>query len=301
MSRETERIMKELQKRMENMEFADEAEANREMLKIVEEYNAGLGSPNKVYGLSADDFLDKAYEAETTEECLKYAKKALKLDSNCIDAKLLIIQNEVDEAEDARKELEDVLKRETKRLEKEGYFDKESIGHFYGMLETRPYMRVRHTYIDLLVEMGKYRKAISECEDLIQLNENDNMGVRYRLMTLYAALEELDGAKTLYAKFKEDSCSMLYPLAILYYRLDDYNKAKSMLKKIVSRNKDFQDFITDKMTLSDDEINEILHAGTYQPYTIEETLLVFRDNSIMLDAMSSFNSWARRELLKKQI
>ena len=297
MSRETEKVFKEFHKYIGDRKFKSGEEASKELTAFLEKYNSGLLSKDKASKMTADDYLDMAYEAETPEECIEYAKKALKEDKNCLDAKLLIIQSE-GVSESSKNQLENVIKGETKRLEKEGYFDKENIGHFYGMLETRPYMRIRGAYIDLLIHMGKYGKAVSECEDLIRLNENDNMGIRDNLMTLYAALEEVDSAKALCRKYKEDSFSMLYPLALLYYKLDDYDNAKSTLKKIISRNEDYKDFLAEGLALSDEEIHVILNSGMYRPDTIEEVLLVLRDSSAIVGLAESFNEWAAEECLK---
>jgi len=296
LSRETEKVFKEFHKYTGNKVFENEDEVNKAMSEFLEKYNAGLISKNNPSKMDADDYLDMAYDAETPEESLKYAKKALKEDRNCLDAKLLIIQSEgINET--TKKQLEDVIKGETKRLEKEGYFDDENIGHFYGILETRPYMRIRAAYIDLLVVLSKYRKAVSECEDLIRLNENDNLGMRDNLMILYAMLEDLAGAKALCNKYKEDSLSMLYPLAVLYYRLDDYNNAIAVVRKIFKKNKDFRDFMAGKLVLSEEDTKRIISSGMYRPNTIEEVVLTFRDNSIMFDAMNSFNDWVSEECL----
>ena len=297
MSNETERLLKEFQEYVKDKEFKGEEDAKKEVAEFLKNFNLKQKSDNKTSPMSADDYLDLAYEAETPEDCIKFAKKALKIDKNCIDAKLLIIQNE-ETAETAKKQLEDLIKGETKRLEKEGYFDKENIGLFYGILETRPYMRIRASYIDLLIEMSKYTKAVLECEDLIRLSENDNMGIRDKLMTLYAMLENLDGAKALLKKYKEDSFSMLYPMAILYYRLDDYSNARACLKKIVNKNKDYSDYVTDKLSINDEDIRNILDKGMYRPDSIEEVLYTFKNNAVMLEAMDVFNEWAAEECSK---
>ena len=298
MSRETEKLFKEFHKHIGDKEFGSGEEASKELSAFIEKYNAGLSSKDKATNMTADDYLDMAYEAETEEKSVEYAKKALKEDKNCLDAKLLIIQSE-GVSESTKEQLENAIKGETKRLEKEGWFDKENIGHFYGLLETRPYMRIRWAYIDLLIEMGKFGKAVSECEDLIRLNENDNLGVRDKLMILYAALEDVNSAKALYRKYnKEGSFSMLYPLALLYYKLDDYNNAKLALKRIISKNEDYKDFLTKGLALSDDEIHDLLNSGMYRPDTIEEVLLVIRDSSVIVGLAESFNEWAAEECLK---
>ena len=63
--------------------------------------------------------------------------------------------------------------------------DKENIGSFWLMVETRPYMRIKFAYAKFLKECA----AISECEDMIKLCKNDNLGVRHTLIYLYAVTE----------------------------------------------------------------------------------------------------------------
>ena len=71
------------------------------------------------------------------------------------------------------------------QLKPEGYF-KEDVGAFWEILETRPYMRVCYTYFDALISCGMMHRAIDEGQRLLELCENDNLGVRYQLMHLYA-------------------------------------------------------------------------------------------------------------------
>lgn len=72
---------------------------------------------------------------------------------------------------------------------KKGFMDKENIGSFWLMVETRPYMRIKFAYAKFLKECGMLSTAISECEDMIKLCKNDNLGVRHTLMYLYAVTE----------------------------------------------------------------------------------------------------------------
>ena len=43
---------------------------------------------------------------------------------------------------------------------------------------------------EYLLEEGKLRQAANICKEVLRLNENDNLGVRYLLMAIYATLEE---------------------------------------------------------------------------------------------------------------
>ena len=297
MSRDTEKIFKEFHKFIEGKELENEEDLQNELSAFLEKYNSNLNSNVRSMIKDADDYLEMAYDADSEEKAIEYARKALKLDKNLLDAKLLIIRYEED-IETEKRQLEDAIKVETKRLEKEDFFDNESIGHFWGIVDTRPYMRARAAYIEVLIEMGKIKKAVAECEDVIRLNENDNMGMRYKLMTLYAYLEDPDAARGLNNRYKEESFSLLFPMAIMYYKLDDLGKAANILKKIIKNNEDYKGFLNGERVLDDDKVYEILSKGMYRPDTIEEVIVAFKENSILSDTIDFFNDWAREECFK---
>lgn len=85
----------------------------------------------------------------------------------------------------------------------ESFFRKHS-GHFWGLFETRPYMRSKAGYAEALRLMNKSREAIREYEQLLNLNPMDNQGIRYRLLTACLEMNELDAAKSLVAKYPDE-------------------------------------------------------------------------------------------------
>ena len=54
-------------------------------------------------------------------------------------------------------------------------------GHFWGLIETRPYMRARAGLARALWQCGEYDQAIMNWNDLLRLNTGDNLGIRYVL------------------------------------------------------------------------------------------------------------------------
>ena len=58
---------------------------------------------------------------------------------------------------------------------------KEYAAHFWGVLETRPYMRARAGLAATLNALGEVDAAISNYRDMLRLNSNDNQGIRYEL------------------------------------------------------------------------------------------------------------------------
>lgn len=64
-------------------------------------------------------------------------------------------------------------------------------------------MRTKRNYMLTFMELGRYTDAIKQGEELLELNEGDNQGIRYNLMGLYTILEMFDDAEKLYKKYSE--------------------------------------------------------------------------------------------------
>ena len=61
---------------------------------------------------------------------------------------------------------------------------------------------------EYLLEKGKLRQVANICKEVLRLNENDNLGVRYLLMAIYATLEEEKSMLDLYKKYPEEDLEM---------------------------------------------------------------------------------------------
>ncbi len=233
MSRSSEKIFREMQKFMEENKFESEEQANAAMQEFIAQYNENLQSYNDMEPQTAWDYLDMAFDAPTEKEAVRYAKKALELDEYCTDAEMLIADIQCgDDFEKFKKKLEKIISKTEKHLREEGYFDDDCRGEFWGILETRPYMRARYEHLKLLVSAGKIKKAKEECEDMLCLNKSDNLGVRYILMGIYAHFEDELSAMRLYREYNECSVHMLLPLIALYYKKDSYRTAEKYLRLI---------------------------------------------------------------------
>jgi tetratricopeptide (TPR) repeat protein len=58
----------------------------------------------------------------------------------------------------------------------------EEAGSFWGLIQTRPYMRARHGLALTLWKLGEKQQAIGHLEAMLKLNPHDNQGVRYSLI-----------------------------------------------------------------------------------------------------------------------
>ena len=96
---------------------------------------------------------------------------------------------------------------------------KEYTGHFWGFLETRPYMRARHGLALTLLGMGEEDAAIEHFRAMLELNPNDNQGIRYLLLGSLLRREETEALTTLLASYADEwSPYWLYTRALIAYR-----------------------------------------------------------------------------------
>lgn len=95
----------------------------------------------------------------------------------------------------------------------------EDRGHFWGLVETRPYMRLKSRIAGLLQSHGDFDAAIGVFEDMLALNPNDNQGVRDPLLGLYLATGALDKADTLLREYEEDDSAVMCWGRLLWHLL----------------------------------------------------------------------------------
>lgn len=219
-----------------NVENIDEA--NEKLQEFINMYNSGEIEYKNTPLDDAYEILEEAQHAKNEKEAIRLAKKAYEKSAECFDA--LLFQCDLEENGIKRmKLLNDGLEFEKNRLTKENYFDKENIGHFYGIFETRPYIRGLVTKIEYLLEEGKLRQACNICNEVLKLNNNDNLGARYLLMATYGALEEEKEMLKLYKKYPEENLEMLFPLFAIYYKNGNDKKALEYLNRIDKCNSNF--------------------------------------------------------------
>lgn len=286
MSRETEKVFKELNKAMEEKEFENEEQAKKFMDEFITNYNMNLKTEKK---LDSYDYLEKAENAVTIEETIKYAKKALKLDPYCLDAEYLIAQSEAENIDVLLIKMEKIIRKGEAQLKERRISMEEDAGSFYGLLGTRPYMRIRKGYLELLLEMGRFRMAIGEAEELLRLSENDNLGVRYSLMALYCFFEEEGNALNLFSRYEEESAFMFLPLIALYYKMGNVKKMRKYIKRLANRNSDLQNAIEMMMDADQEEaLSNVANSEMYRPFSTEEVILAFTEGSYLYIPMRYF-------------
>lgn len=168
----------------------------------------------------AQDLLFDAQEA-TGVRRKKLIQEALEVYPNSPDAYLLLAEDERN-VERHVELLEKAVQVGEKDLGKK--FFMKNRGHFWGLVETRPYMRAKATYAMALEDNGLMEKAIQTYEDLLNLNPNDNQGIRYLLLPLYLE-EDFEAAHDLLKEYDEPSATFMYSKALLMYKEEGITNA----------------------------------------------------------------------------
>lgn len=184
----------------------------------------------------AQDLMYKAFDAQGTRR-IRLARRALTISEDCADAYVLL-------AEEAAKSLE-----ETKDLYEKGVtageralgteMFEENAGHFWGIIQTRPYMRARAGLAGCLYALGQREEAAAHYQDMLRLNPNDNQGIRYSLANLLLELERYDDFDALFEQYPDEyTAAMTYPRALATFQREGASKAAvKQLKTALSRNR----------------------------------------------------------------
>jgi tetratricopeptide (TPR) repeat protein len=225
-----------------------------------------------------------AMEAETEAEARKLAKRALRLDPDCVDA--LVVMTDLD-ARTTREAIEGLQKAVAAGKRSLGEkFIRENKGHFWMLLDTRPYMRSLQSLGEAFRGEGINLDAIRVYEKMLELNPNDNQGVRDPLLGLYLESGDLKGAAALLKKYKEDgSATFEWARVLERFVAGDRDGASEALKGARKANRHVELFLTQKQTLPK-ELPEM-----YSPGSEEEAVLVLSYLSGALAESKEACSW----------
>ena len=287
MSRETEKVFRKLDAYLAQHEPADEEELNALVQQFMNAHNEAIllgqaeADPEDAY-----DYLEQAEDAKTKKDKLRYIAQALALEPGNLDALLMQASINAKDLDQYYDLLQPILMEGTRQMQAAGYF-KESKGDFWLVHETRPYMRVREENFSVLIELGRMKKAIQEGEELLKLCTNDNLGIRYRLMHLYAYTEDIKGASRLHKKYDNyDDTQMLLPRCVLYYKLEDLETARNFLSRLVNYNKDAKKFFAAAAKDRLDEYYEEMSPLGYRAASMGELLYCVGENDFLYDTVT---------------
>jgi hypothetical protein len=217
----------------------------------------------------AQALVDKAYRASDPQRQARLARKALAVCPDCTDAYVLLA-----ELSPSRKESLDLYRQGVAAGERAlgpEVFER-SAGHFWGVLETRPYMRARLGLAHALWNVARREEAADHLTDMLRLNPNDNQGVRYSLAGFLLLLDRDDNLARLLEQFAhDDMAAWAYTRALLAFRRHgDTPDARALLTAAQKKNRHVPPYLTGEKWPPPGE------PGCYSPGHESEALVYVR-------------------------
>lgn len=147
----------------------------------------------------AQDLMYDAWEAPSSRERVRLARKALTISQDCADAYVLLAEETARTPEEAAALYARGIAAGERALGPETF--EQDVGYFWGLLETRPYMRARLGLAQALWAMGNRQGAVEHLRDMLRLNPGDNQGVRYVLLHWLLEIDAPDQVEALLAAY----------------------------------------------------------------------------------------------------
>lgn len=216
---------------------------------------------------AAQELVYDAWEAMSDEKEYELLERAVELDSTNVDAWLGLMDFAHLDDDERIEMLRKLVAMGGKNLGKKIF--KNDKGHFWGLLETRPYMRARSQLAFCLMEMKRFEESILEYEAMLELNPNDNQGVRYALMSCYLSVGNLEGARRLFVHYDEREFSTVWAWAYVLERFlsDDLKGAEKALWAAFKQNPHAQNYFQGYQKLPKSM------PGSYCPGSREEAII----------------------------
>lgn len=237
--------MRNMQKIIEGKNFAGIDDLNAFLASMAgpASRHLAMGSPHLSAREEAQDLVFKAMEARSEAQTRKLVKQALARDPDCVDALVMLAGLDATSPEQAIASLQAAVTAGERSLG--ASFIRENKGHFWGILDTRPYMRALAELADLLRGEERYPEAIPIYEKMLELNPNDNQGVRDQLLGVYLAVGDVAGAGRLLKKYKDDSmANFAWGRVLERFLAGDGKGAETALAKARKTNRFVEIYLT---------------------------------------------------------
>jgi tetratricopeptide (TPR) repeat protein len=227
---------------------------------------------------AAQEIIYDAWEEVVPAERIKMAQKALEISEDCVDAYTILAEDLAATNLEKLSYYQKGVEVGEQVLGKE-YF-KENQGHFWGLIETRPYMRALVGQANCLWVVGEKPKALAIYRRMLMLNPGDNQGVRYLLLDTLLEMKKYADAEALIKEYPDvEDAVWLFTKALLKYKDGGHAPAANkLLKKAHQHNPFVKAYLTGKKRIPHD-------APTYYSWGDE--------NEAVLYAKDHLNYWRR--------
>jgi len=261
MKKQHDKVMADLQRLLATQDFKSEAEMEKFIAGIIGEKIPSFPNEALSFEEQAQDLVFDAYDLSPAKG-RRNIEKALELDPNCISAFEYLAATE------RSIEIAIVFLQKAISIGKHffgGEYLKKNKGMFWGLHETRPYMCCLRRYADCLYVIGDLEASIRIFEEMIELNPNDNQGIRNQLLLYLVETGDINKFKK-YDKMFEESTETIpsFNRALFAFKTEgETESAKNKLLIALKQNKFVADKLLFNKTFSD-------MSDTYSPGNEDE-------------------------------
>lgn len=171
------------------------------------------------------------------------------------------------------------------------YFE-ENKGHFWQIFETREFMSALLHLSILLFEDNQDHKAIEQLEYILELNPNDNQGVRYLLITNLLKLNLLEKVENL-MDFYDEEYSTTWNFSKLLLAIknnEDENTIKELYGEAINSNNYVVPFLLGDEKISDDEPSFYSEGSEEEAISyLDFALDVWKNDKTAMKILNKFN------------
>jgi len=233
--RALEKSVADMTRLLQDQKFGSIDEANAFLESMLSSGEPIESSPRTPLG-KAQDLMYEAWDSSGRRR-VQLARKALEISEDCADAYVLLAEETARSLEEAKSLYEKGVMAGERALGRQMFHD--DVGHFWGILETRPYMRARAGLAQSLWMLGKRREAIDHYSDMLRLNPNDNQGIRYILAQCLLEEGKDEAFESLLNRYPDDAAaSWLYTRALWFFRREGASaRANTFLNEALEENR----------------------------------------------------------------
>jgi tetratricopeptide (TPR) repeat protein len=234
----SEQMMRDIHRLLQDRDFANIDEANAFLASLM---GTGLEAALQDAGPAsakweAQELAFDAMDAPSAAKAKKLAKRALEKDPDCVDALVVLADIECRSQPEFITAMQNAVAAGERSLGAK--FFKENTGDFWGLIETRPYMRARLQLAESLRGTAREEEAIGHYEGVLELNPNDNQGGRDILLGCYLAAGDLARVHRLFRQYEDDiSAVFAWARVLERFLANDLPGARQQLNEARERNR----------------------------------------------------------------
>jgi tetratricopeptide (TPR) repeat protein len=225
----------------------------------------------------AQEIVYEAWDWRDRGKRLSLARQALQISPYCADAYNLLAA----ESDDLKEQIGFYQKavEAGKASLGEACF-KEDVGFFWGLVETRPFMRAMQGLAWCYWKSGRGAEAIGIYREMLRLNPGDNQGVRYPLISCLLEEKRWNEAEAFLKEHGDEiSCHMAYSRALLSFAISGKGgQSDAYLREAFKKNR---------------FVPLYLIGEKYVPYSLPDYYGLGDENEAIVYADLELNAWKK--------